>query len=63
MTHHPAETQAPFIHDGPPANLIGPELTPDPIRIYVACLAAYNNGHLHGRWIVNGGVKTYQMAV
>jgi len=24
---------------------------PDPIRIYVACLAAYNNGHLHGKWI------------
>ena len=23
----------------------------DPIRIYVACLAAYNNGHLHGSWI------------
>jgi len=23
----------------------------DPIRIYVACLAAYNNGHLHGAWI------------
>lgn len=21
------------------------------IRIYVACLAAYNNGHLHGEWI------------
>ncbi|WP_035551660.1 antirestriction protein ArdA, partial [Hyphomonas atlantica] len=21
------------------------------IRIYVACLASYNNGHLHGRWI------------
>lgn len=21
------------------------------IRIYVACLAAYNNGHLHGCWI------------
>jgi len=21
------------------------------IRIYVACLAAYNNGYLHGRWI------------
>ena len=20
-------------------------------RIYVACLAAYNNGHLHGKWI------------
>lgn len=31
-----------------------PELkTPkaNPIRIYVACLAAYNNGSLHGRWI------------
>ncbi len=23
----------------------------NPIRIYVACLAAYNNGILHGRWI------------
>ncbi len=23
----------------------------NPIRIYVACLAAYNNGHLHGVWI------------
>ena len=23
----------------------------DPIRIYVACLAAYNNGHLYGAWI------------
>ena len=23
----------------------------DPIRIYVACLAAYNNGLLHGVWI------------
>lgn len=23
----------------------------DEIRIYVACLAAYNAGHLHGRWI------------
>ena len=22
-----------------------------PIRIYVACLAAYSNGHLQGRWI------------
>jgi antirestriction protein len=21
------------------------------LRIYVACLAAYNNGHLHGQWI------------
>ena len=25
--------------------------TRDPIRIYVACLAAYNNGILHGAWI------------
>ena len=24
---------------------------PDQPRIYVACLAAYNNGCLHGRWI------------
>ncbi len=24
---------------------------PDTPRIYVACLAAYNNGHLHGSWI------------
>ena len=24
---------------------------PDRPRIYVACLAAYNAGHLHGRWI------------
>lgn len=23
----------------------------DEIRIYVACLAAYNSGYLHGRWI------------
>ncbi|PHR62067.1 MAG: antirestriction protein [Robiginitomaculum sp.] len=27
------------------------EPDPDPIRIYVACLAAYNNGQLHGAWI------------
>jgi len=26
-------------------------MTKQPIQIYVACLAAYNNGHLHGRWI------------
>ena len=25
--------------------------TLDTPRIYVACLAAYNNGRLHGRWI------------
>lgn len=27
------------------------ETTTNEIRIYVACLAAYNNGTLHGRWI------------
>lgn len=25
--------------------------SPTTIRLYVACLAAYNNGFLHGRWI------------
>jgi len=25
--------------------------TKDEIRIYVACLAAYNSGYLHGQWI------------
>lgn len=32
----------------------GPETGParaQTPRIYVACLAAYNNGHLHGQWI------------
>jgi len=33
----------------PLQKLIIPET--NPIRIYVACLAAYNNGSLHGRWI------------
>ena len=28
----------------------GPPDSTEP-RIYVACLSAYNNGHLHGRWI------------
>jgi antirestriction protein len=28
--------------------------TESDIRIYVACLAAYNSGHLHGRWIDAG---------
>lgn len=37
-------TEAPL---GTPAALT----SRDEIRIYVACLAAYNNGHLHGRWI------------
>jgi len=26
-------------------------MSKDSIQIYVACLAAYNNGYLHGRWI------------
>lgn len=33
---------------------LGTTSAPQPkndIRIYVACLAAYNSGHLHGRWI------------
>jgi antirestriction protein len=30
---------------------IAAPVLPDQPRIYVACLAAYNNGHLHGRWI------------
>ena len=40
----PNATQAP----------LGTTTAPAPageIRIYVACLAAYNNGRLHGRWI------------
>jgi len=28
-----------------------PENIPETPRIYVACLAAYNAGRLHGRWI------------
>ena len=27
------------------------QAAPTTPRIYVACLAAYNNGYLHGRWI------------
>jgi len=30
------------------------------IKIYVACLAAYNNGHLHGRWI-NANQEPYDI--
>ena len=47
MTFCQAESQTPFDHQPPRLTL--PD--PDPIRIYVACLAAYNNGHLHGEWI------------
>ena len=35
-----------------------PESKPDPIRIYVACLASYNNGILHGHWINVGDEET-----
>ena len=55
MSHCQAEPQAAFEHGPPNAAPHEPDTfaapTPDPIRIYVACLAAYNNGHLHGRWI------------
>ena len=33
-----------------PGGETGSQETDSP-RIYAACLAAYNNGHLHGRWI------------
>ena len=53
MTPHLAETQATFDHEPPKPTPPSPDIfvAPDPIRIYVACLAAYNNGHLHGAWI------------
>ncbi|MDB2438772.1 antirestriction protein ArdA [Hellea sp.] len=45
MTFCQAEPQAFFDHQPP-------SIAPPPTdRIYVACLAAYNNGHLHGEWI------------
>jgi len=50
MTHCPAEPQAAFDYQLPSSDSFTIP-TPKPIRIYVACLAAYNNGHLHGRWI------------
>ena len=55
MTLCQAETQASFDHESsyPPPPELDSVLAPipDPIRIYVVCLAAYNNGHLHGEWI------------
>ena len=53
MTRHLAENQTPFDHQPPKPTPPSPDTfaAPDPIRIYVACLAAYNNGHLHGAWI------------
>jgi len=46
MTDHQAET--PLLNELTNSR---PLVSSDPIRIYVACLAAYNSGHLHGRWI------------
>ena len=55
MSYCQAEPQAAFDHQPPSATPPDPDIfaapTPDPIRIYVACLAAYNNGQLHGEWI------------
>ena len=55
MTFCQAESQTPFDHQPPQLPPPDPNTArtpdPDPIRIYVACLAAYNNGHLHGEWI------------
>jgi len=50
MTACDTDTQTPFTHE---PDRMPPELAirPDPIRIYVACLAAYNSDHLHGSWI------------
>ena len=38
-------------HTTPARTACAAPVMPDPPRIYVACLAAYNNGCLHGRWI------------
>ena len=46
MTEPHAET--PLLDD---LTALPPAKITHPIRIYVACLAAYNNGHLHGKWI------------
>ena len=55
MTFCQAEPQASFDHQPPSPTPPDPDRfkapTPETIRIYVACLAAYNNGHLHGEWI------------
>lgn len=41
-----SQTPAPLV-----ANTGDSQAHPSHPRIYVACLAAYNNGRLHGRWI------------
>jgi len=53
MTYCQAEPQAAFDHEPPKPAPPDPDIfaAPELIRIYVACLAAYNNGHLHGEWI------------
>ena len=48
MTAQPDPTPV-FLPFGVLPNFHKPDLST--IRIYVACLAAYNNGYLHGRWI------------
>ena len=67
MTFCQAENQTPFDHGPtkptPPDPDIFSASTPNPIRIYVACLAAYNNGHLHGRWIEVSDEHTILQAV
>ena len=67
MTFCQAENQTPFDHGPPKPSPPDPDIfsapTPDPIRIYVACLAAYNNGHLHGRWIEVSDENTILQAV
>ncbi len=67
MTFCQANNQTPFNHEPPKPTPSDPDLyrtpTPDPIRIYVACLAAYNNGHLHGRWIEVSDESTILQAV
>jgi len=37
--------------------------TTDPPRIYVACLASYNAGHLHGEWIDATDAETIREAI
>jgi antirestriction protein len=65
MTPPLAETQAAFDHEPKKPTPPDPDIfaAPDPIRIYVACLAAYNNGHLHGAWIEVSDEDTIWQAV
>lgn len=47
-TETPNPDQPPIPADAGGSQATEPEAE---IKIYVACLAAYNNGKLHGRWI------------